>query len=326
MSGPGARRAALVVAFVLGLAAGGLVHVATGGGLAQAGPSADGADADGPPPVEPFEDGTSRPAPAPDGVRQITLVAEDRSHPIFRDVHVPVVALNGTFPGPTIRALEGDRVEVTLQNDASLALTLHFHGFHAIQSDGVHEVVRPGQTYTYELQPTPPGVYLYHSHVPPLALSENRVASGVFIVDPAEPRPPAKELVMISKFDDTDGIFEEAEFYTFNGVANRYLDDPIEVGVNETLRLYMMNVNIELHLFHVHGTIMDVQTMGNGSFERNDNQPVGYAERFVMEMAWPNEGLWMFHDHIAEHMERGMMGWVKAVPEGGGAGGAGGGA
>lgn len=299
------RRLIAVVALVLGLVAGAGVHV-----VADLGP--DEAEEDPVPLADPVDATTERPDPTEDGVRTFRLVAEEREQPIFRQIRVPVVALNGQFPGPTIRSLANESVKIVLDNQASRRVTLHFHGMHEIAYDGVHEIVEPGESYTYWLNGTPPGTYMYHSHVLPLAQTENRVASGAFIVDPVDPRPPAKELVMLAKADDTDDIFEEAEFYTYNGVANRYLDDPIQLGVDETLRLYVVNVNIEqITLFHVHGTVYEAQTMGASNWTTNDNTPVGYGERTVVEASWSQPGLWMFHDHIAEHMERGLMGWVE---------------
>lgn len=298
------RRLAAVAALVLGLVAGGALNLVLG-------PPAEAAD-DGLPTAEPIDAATERPEPAEDGVRTVRLTATDRELPIFRSVRMPVVALDGQFPGPTIRALANESVKVVLDNQASRRMTLHFHGMHEIAYDGVHDILDPGESTTYWLNGTPPGVYMYHSHVLPLAETENRVASGAFIVDPVEPRPPAKELVMLAKADDTDDQFEEAEFYTYNGVANRYLDHPITLGVGETLRLYVVNVNIEqITLFHVHGTVYEAQTMGVGNWTTNDNTPVGYGERTVVEASWSEPGLWMFHDHIAEHMERGLMGWVE---------------
>lgn len=298
------RRLFAVAALALGLVAGGTINLAIGS------PAED--DGEELPLADPVDATTERPEPVPDGVRTFRLVAEERAQPIFRDIRVPVIALDGRFPGPTIRSLANESVKIVLVNDASRRMTLHFHGMHEIAYDGVHEIVEPGGSTTYWLNGTPPGVYMYHSHILPLARTENRVASGAFIVDPVDPRPPAKELVMLAKADDTDDDFEEAEFYTYNGVANRYLDDPIELGVDETLRLYVVNVNIEqITLFHVHGTVYEAQTMGRGNGTINDNTPVGYGERTVVEASWSEPGLWMFHDHIAEHMERGLMGWVE---------------
>ncbi|WAQ80831.1 hypothetical protein PtA15_1A169 [Puccinia triticina] len=42
----------------------------------------------------------------------------------------PVLAINGQIPGPLIQANEGDRLEITVINQMSVGLTLHWHGLY----------------------------------------------------------------------------------------------------------------------------------------------------------------------------------------------------
>src|ERR1700680_2974060 len=41
---------------------------------------------------------------------------------------VPVRAVNGLSPGPTLRVVEGDMVEVTVVNRLTMGATIHWHG------------------------------------------------------------------------------------------------------------------------------------------------------------------------------------------------------
>lgn len=297
-----------VVALLVGALAGAGVQLAT----AQDDPEPAPADTA----TALFDPTTARPEPAPNGVRQVEIVADERLHDIYRGIRVPVVAFNGQFPAPTIRAIQGERVVVTLVNEAERPMTLHFHGFHTNEHDGVHEVVLPGESHSYELETPLPGAYVYHSHVPPAALRSNQEPTGLLIVDPKEARPPAKEIVLFAKEDDTDGDAEEAEFYSFNGVADQYHDAPIEIRRDEVLRIYLANINMETSTFHVHGTVFDAVEMGvpGNPVVKTDSLQLGYAERSMVEVSWPHEGLWMFHDHIAEHLDRGMRGWIRVSP------------
>jgi manganese oxidase len=41
-----------------------------------------------------------------------------------------VWTFNGTVPGPTIRATEGDKVRINFINNGSMSHSLHLHGVH----------------------------------------------------------------------------------------------------------------------------------------------------------------------------------------------------
>ena len=84
-------------------------------------------------------------------LREFTIIADD-SHimEISPGVFYNVWAFNGTVPGPTIRATEGDLVRIHFINNGSKPHTMHFHGIHAAEFDGVFEPVGPGGQFIYE--------------------------------------------------------------------------------------------------------------------------------------------------------------------------------
>ena len=57
----------------------------------------------------------------------------------------PAWTYNGTVPGPVLRATEGDMLRVNFVNAGSHPHTIHFHGIHPTNMDGVFEVVPPGR-------------------------------------------------------------------------------------------------------------------------------------------------------------------------------------
>jgi FtsP/CotA-like multicopper oxidase with cupredoxin domain len=80
-----------------------------------------------------------------------------------------LLTYNGLFPGPLIRAREGQRLRIRLTNRLAEPTNLHFHGLHVSPTnnhDNVFLDVQPGQTFTYEL--TVPagygGTFWYHPH------------------------------------------------------------------------------------------------------------------------------------------------------------------
>jgi multicopper oxidase len=80
-------------------------------------------------------------------------------------------AINGLFPGPTIRAKEGEEISVTLCNNLPQPTTIHWHGIHQRGTwfmDGVERIsqaaIKPGDCYTYTFRAYPAGTHWYHSH------------------------------------------------------------------------------------------------------------------------------------------------------------------
>lgn len=90
-------------------------------------------------------------------------------------------SLNGATPGPTLRAVEGDLVEVRLVNESVQdGMTLHWHGLDVPNAeDGVagvtQDAVMPGQEHTYRFVAGQIGTFWYHSH----QVSHEQVRGGL---------------------------------------------------------------------------------------------------------------------------------------------------
>ncbi len=249
-------------------------------------------------------------------LREYKIFASDRSIEIAPGVEFPAWTYNGRVPGPTLRAREGDRVRIEFTNAGSHPHTIHFHGFHPAEMDGVFEVVETGGRFVYEFDAEPVGLHLYHCHVVPLKRHIHKGLYGVFIVDPPEPRPPADELVMVMNAFDTDGDGEN-EFYAVNTEAFYYLHNPIKVRVGELVRIYLVNIT-EFDLvnsFHIHAHFFDVYRTGTKPepSEYTDTIILGQGERAILELRFRWPGKFMFHAHISEFAELGWMGMFEAV-------------
>lgn len=84
-------------------------------------------------------------------LREFTLVASDNLvKEISPGVFYNVWTFNGTVPGPTIRPTEGDIVRINFINNGSMPHSLHLHGVHPANMDGVFEMISPGGEFTYE--------------------------------------------------------------------------------------------------------------------------------------------------------------------------------
>ncbi|HSB68541.1 MAG TPA: multicopper oxidase domain-containing protein [Candidatus Methylomirabilis sp.] len=243
--------------------------------------------------------------------REYTLTAFDREIQVAKGVTFPAWTFNGAVPGPTIRCTEGDRLLIHFRNEGSMPHTVHLHGIHRSNMDGVFEIVPPGDSYDYELVAEPFGLFLYHCHVMPLKKHIHKGLYGTFIVDPKTPRPPAKELVMVMNGFDTD-LDGENEFYTVNGIANYYADHPIPLQVGEPVRIYVVNL-LEFDLinsFHLHGNVFKLYRTGTSltSSEITDTVMLCQGERCILEFTYNHPGKFMFHAHQSEFAELGWMG------------------
>lgn len=249
-------------------------------------------------------------------LRDYTLVALDKEMEVALGVSFPAWTYNGQVPGPTIRATEGDLVRIHFVNGSYHDHTIHFHGFHPANMDGVFEVVKPGGSYTYEFTAEPFGLHLYHCHVMPLRKHIAKGLFGTFIVDPKTPRPPAKELVMVMNGFDID--FDEGnEFYTVNGVANYYRDHPIELKVNEPVRVYLVNLTEfdPINSMHIHASFFKFYRTGTDleHYEFTDTIMLSQGERGILEFSYKFPGKYMFHAHQSEFAELGWMGMFNVA-------------
>ena len=92
----------------------------------------------------------------PGRVREYTLRAIDREIEIAPGVFFPAWTYNGTVPGPVIRATEDDILRVRFINAGSHPHTIHFHGIHPANMDGVFEIVTQGTSSPTSSRPSPP--------------------------------------------------------------------------------------------------------------------------------------------------------------------------
>jgi FtsP/CotA-like multicopper oxidase with cupredoxin domain len=248
-------------------------------------------------------------------VREYTLTAVDTEIEVAPGVIFPAWTYNGTVPGPVIRATEGDLLRVHFFNGGSHPHTIHFHGIHPANMDGVFEIVPSGGHFTYEFEARPAGLQLYHCHSTPLKKHIHKGLYGAFIIDPKDARPPAQELVMVMNGYDTDGDGSN-NFYTVNGRSFYYAKYPITVRRSQLVRVYLANLT-EFDLInslHLHGGFFRHQATGTGDhWEYTDTVMQCQGQRGVIEIEFANTGHFMFHAHQSEFAELGWMGFFNVV-------------
>lgn len=245
-------------------------------------------------------------------VREFTLISSDHeSKEVSPGVFYNVWTFNGTIPGPTIRATEGDLVRITLINNGSKFHSIHFHGIHPAGMDGVFEGIAPGGKFTYEFIAEPFGVFPYHCHMQPLEEHITHGLYGAYIVDSKTPRPDADEMVMIMNGYDTD-FDTENNFYTVNGLPYYYMHHPIEIDKNRLIRIYLINM-LEfdpINNLHLHANMFNFYPMGTKLIpdENTDIVTMSQGDRGILEFSYKYPGKYMFHAHKTEFAEKGWMG------------------
>ena len=247
---------------------------------------------------------------------EYTLVAEETTLEIAPDVRVDAWTYNGTIPGPTLTATEGDRVIVHFINKTPLPHTVHFHGDHPSTQDGVFEQVMANGTYTYDFIATPAGALMYHCHVSPVMQHVRMGLYGAFIVYPKNPLPPAREYVLVSgEYDTQNQLNPLPEYYMFNGYAEEYMTTPLPARTNETVRIYLLNMGLSpSYGMHIHGTLFRAYPSGiwQNPPLKIQSWELASGNAAILEAKWAWPGKFVFHFHgIPE--ERGAMGYFNVT-------------
>ncbi len=278
---------------------------------------------------------------APDGqiIRTFNITAVDNDIEIAPGVFFPAWTYNGRVPGPSLRATEGELIRIHFANEGSMPHTMHFHGIHSAQMDGVPGAgeIRPGETFVYEFFAEPFGCHLYHCHSFPFKRHLHRGMYGAFIVDPDPARHPGfedvarsrqlgtpenqgwQELMMVMNGFDTN-FDDENEFYAVNSIAFAFEKKPIRITRDKPVRIYLINITEfdPINSFHLHGNFFDYYDHGTTLAPTNktiDTVMQCQAQRGILEFTFQNHeaGMYMFHAHQAEFAELGWMAHFEVV-------------
>jgi hypothetical protein len=257
-----------------------------------------------------------------DGVKFFDMTIEEIDHLIdAKKDPIAGLGFNGTWPGPRLTVVEGDRVRATFKNDMRESTGVHFHGQRLPNNmDGVPHVtqdpIEPGDSFTYEFTARTPGSHMYHSHHNATD-QVGRGLLGAFIVEPKDPAQrydrlygATQDIIWIS--NDALGGF------TING-RGFPATSPIVATVGETIVIRFMNEGNMMHPWHLHGMPMHVVArdgypLGSAAFTC-DTLGVNPGERWDVVIRCDDPGAWAFHCHILQHAEGpdGMFGMVTAL-------------
>ena len=268
-----------------------------------------------------FDTGKTRRLASGRTLREWEIVAEDKEIEIAPGIKFPAWTFNGRVPGPTLRAQEGERLRIRFVNGSAHPHTMHFHGIHRGEMDGVPGVgpglIEPGQSFVYEFGAEPFGLHLYHCHAGPLAEHIARGMYGTYIVDPKQGREDADELVMMMNGFNTNFDAEGNQVYAVNSIAFHHMNEPVRVRQGELVRIYLTNI-LEydpINSFHLHGNFFDFYPTGTRLQPTDFTDTIGMVQgqRGILEVRFPEKGMFMFHAHKTEFADLGWMGFFEVV-------------
>ncbi|QRG67108.1 multicopper oxidase family protein [Brevibacillus choshinensis] len=173
---------------------------------------------------------------APD--RRFTLTAQKAKILLPSGKVVEAWTYNGRYPGPELRAKQGELIEVVLENkDISEGVTIHWHGLNVPNAeDGVagatQDAVLPGEKHVYRFVAEQSGTFWYHSHQQS-SVQVKKGLLGALVIEPAaqtKPSSPVLDLTLVHhKLGSGGGI-------TLNG-DDGLLKQKVLPGTSVRLRL-----------------------------------------------------------------------------------------
>lgn len=254
------------------------------------------------------------------GVKVFHLVAEEVLHEFAPGLKGRLWGYNGQVHGPTIEALEGDRVRIYVTNRLPEPTTVHWHGL-AVPSgmDGVaglsQRAVEPGETFRYEFQLHQHGTYMYHPHHNEMVQMAMGLM-GMFIVHPKAPTGPLPDrdfVLLLSEWSLPPGMLrpdvnEMTDFnvLTFNAKAFPGTA-PLVARVGDRVRLRIGNLSaMDHHPIHLHGTSFRVIETDGGPIPAAGQWPettvlVPTGSTRTVEFVAENPGDWSLHCHMTHH-------------------------
>jgi FtsP/CotA-like multicopper oxidase with cupredoxin domain len=263
--------------------------------------------------------GSTIPYKMKNGVKEFHLIAEPVEREFAPDMKVKCWGYNGQTPGPTIEAIEGDRVRILVTNKLPEHTSIHWHGiFLPNGMDGVGGLtqphIKPGETYVYEFTLRQHGTFMYHPHADEMVQLAVGMM-GFFIIHPKKAESPRIDrdfAIMLHEWAIHPGTYRpdpavmlDFNIFTFNSKVFPAIDHLV-VKTGDRVRIRIANLSMDEHPIHIHGHAFSVTATDGGKIpeaghwpETTVLVPVG-ATRDV-EFIADAPGDWALHCHKSHH-------------------------
>lgn len=258
-----------------------------------------------------------------DGVKEFHLIAEEIEHEFATGTKIKAWGYNGTTPGPTIEAVEGDRVRIYVTNKLPEHTSIHWHGILLPWGmDGVTGLtqppIKPGETFVYEFTLQQHGTHMYHPHADEMVQMAMGMM-GMFIIHPKEPLTPTIDrdyavllhnwAVHPGTYRPDPSVMTEFDLWTMNSKVFPAIESMV-AQTGERVRIRIGNLSMWNHPMHLHGVQFEVTGSDGGRWPQNQwrkevTEIVGVGQTRDIEFtAVPGD--WVFHCHMSHHTMNAM--------------------
>lgn len=268
--------------------------------------------------------GGSLPYAFKDGVKEFHLIAEPVEQVFADGMTVKVWGYNGSSPGPTIEAVEGDRVRILVTNNLPEHTTIHWHGVLLPSGmDGVGGLsqphIKPGETYAYEFTLRQHGTHMYHPHADEMVQMALGMM-GMFIIHPKDPahRSVDRDFALMTHewaihpgtYRPDPAVMLDFNIFTINGRVFPAIDHLL-VRTGDRVRIRFGNLSMNQHPMHLHGYSFHVTATDGGDIPQSaqwpqTTVPVPVGSTRDIEFVADAPGDWAFHCHKSHHTMNAM--------------------
>ncbi len=268
---------------------------------------------------------------------KISLTAQEVIAEVAKDVYFNYWTFDKQVPGPMLRVLEGDMVEVTITNHPS---SLHSHNIdlHSVTGPGGGATlsrVEPGETKVFTWKALQPGLYIYHCATPNVSTHNSHGQYGLILVEPKGGLPPVDKEFYIAQGElytkgtigkkgltifDGDALLDGIPNYiTFNGRIEADGAPRMKVRTGEKVRIFVGNGGVNLiSSFHPIGEIFDTVYpeggIGAAPFKNIQTTAVLPGGAAIVEFTAEVPGNLVLVDHALARMNKGA--WAIITVEG----------
>ncbi len=258
-----------------------------------------------------------------DGVKEFHLVAEPVVREFAPGMKARLWGYNGQSPGPTIEAVEGDRVRIFVTNRLPEHTTVHWHGILLPSGmDGVGGLTQPqippGKTFVYEFTVAHSGTFMYHPHADEMVQMAMGMM-GLFIVHPKDRRRLRVErdyAFLLAAYDIEPGsatprvnTMLDFNLWTWNSRVFPGID-PLVARTGERVRIRVGNLTMTNHPIHLHGHVIEVSGTDGGWVPPAARWPEVTVDVAVGQMRAIEfdavAGDWALHCHKSHHTMNAM--------------------
>ena len=257
-----------------------------------------------------------------EGVKVFHLIAEPVRHEFAPGLEGNCWGYNGRVHGPTLEAVEGDRVRIYVTNRLPAPTTIHWHGALLPSGmDGVgglsQKVIRPGETFKYEWTIQQHGTLMYHSHHDEMTQMAMGLM-GMFVIHPRNPDADSQVdrdfALLLSEWDIPAGTerpnpnaMDGFNVLTFNAKAFPGTS-PLVIKKGDRVRLRIGNLSaMSHHPIHLHGHKFKITETDGGHIHELGQWPettviVPVGSTRTVEFLADNPGDWALHCHMTHHV------------------------